>query len=297
MVAIGTAHPGHRPAECPPVSGIVGPVVRGAVPIKVVAHRIQLRQVMNLNQPVVVAIVIPRRQRNGYGVTGGSAVLRPNGNGNRIAAGSQIHLMAVNRGLGIRRANGHIGHADAGRRGHGDIAHGHIGQRAGVGQRAGCKTGIEGQAGNSERRQLALRRKGQLMAELRRRIMPKSPQRRKLVRVAETPRVVAAGYPVNIHIPAGVDAGVGGSGRLLQSPPQLRRPAAPFAPVAVLHLAVIIRRRNRPPGARRPQQPAQARRRVPHFRNRAMGVGGRDGCRTYGVAHQPAHIGVPRHRG
>ena len=108
MVAIGTAHPGHRPPESPRVSGSVGHAVHGPVPIKVVAHRIQLRQVVNVNQPVIVTIVIPRRQRNGYGVTDGSAVLRRNGNRNRIAAGGQVHLMPVNAGAGIRRANGHI---------------------------------------------------------------------------------------------------------------------------------------------------------------------------------------------
>ena len=156
----------------------MGGRIGDAVAVQIPADGVELGQVADVNQPVLVGIVVLRRQRHGDGVGAvlraglRGAVLRPDGDGDGVAAGDQLHLVAGLVAAGVGGGDDHIGHADAGCTGHGEVADGGVGQRSGVGFGGADEGRGEGNAGDGQGGQAGHAGEGRLVAELGGGVLP-----------------------------------------------------------------------------------------------------------------------------
>ena len=178
VVGQAAAHARLRASEGGGVVGVVGRRVGDAVAVQIPADGVELGQVADFNQPVCVGIVVLRRQCHGDGVGAvlraglRGAVLRPDGDGDGVAAGVQLHLVAGLGSAGVGGGDDHIGHADAGCAGHGKVADGGVGQRSGVPRRSVGESGGEGNAGDGKGGQAGHAGEGRLEAELGGGVLP-----------------------------------------------------------------------------------------------------------------------------
>ena len=178
VVGQAAAHARLRASEGGGVVVVVGRRVGDAVAVQIPADGVELGQVADFNQPVCVGIVVLRRQCHGDGVGAvlraglRGAVLRPDGDGDGVAAGVQLHLVAGLGSAGVGGGDDHIGHADAGCAGHGEVANGGVGQRAGVPRRSVGENGVEGNAGDGKGGQAGHAGEGRLVAELGGGVLP-----------------------------------------------------------------------------------------------------------------------------
>ena len=100
--AAGAAHAGGRVGE----GGVIVGAATGAVPVRVPAHGVQLVQVVNLDQPVVVGVVVhplPRRRRHAVGGRPAAWVLVAEGAHPHVVggAGGQAGYLGVGPGVGV----------------------------------------------------------------------------------------------------------------------------------------------------------------------------------------------------
>ena len=172
------AHVRLRAPEGGGVVVVVVGLVGDAVAVQIPADGVELGQVADFNQAVVLVVVVLRRQGHGDGVGAvlgaglRGAVLRPDGDGDGVAAGDQLHLVAGLVAAGVGGGDDHIGHADAGRSGHGEVANGDVGQPSGVGCDAVGENAVEGNAGDGEGGQAGHAGEGRLVAELGGGVLP-----------------------------------------------------------------------------------------------------------------------------